>query len=133
MFDDVAGGTPGKSPTAKRSADEATRSAEQRGVSQKQRSAKAREGAMKYLDGAFGSTGGHGTFRKAADWVKAELQDTHEWDPKRMAYHVDKSEAHAHPHVARAHWDASFVFTSHPCRSPSFIFSGCRPLTLFSP
>ena len=82
---EVAKGTPGKRPPAKRSG-AAADSSERREISRRQRGAKAREGAAKYLDGDFGTPGSNFSLKKAADWVKAELEDEQQWPTNRLAY-----------------------------------------------
>ena len=86
---EVAEGTPGKSPPSKRNGTEAERLG-RRVITLKQRTAKAREGATKYLDGEFGVPGANFSLRKAADWVKAELEDEQEWSTQRIVYYIDK-------------------------------------------
>ena len=99
-FEDVAVGTPGKSPVAKRSSGEDRD--QPRDITRAQRTAKAMEGARKYLAGDFGTPpGAPHTLTRAAEWVRAELGDPQLWHPTRLDYYVNKVKAESPPVDAR--------------------------------
>ena len=83
-------GTSGKEPPRTRASHEGRQQDSHHGISREQRTAKAAEGAGKYLDGHFGPEGGHGALKRAAAWVKSELNGPQEWSPARLNNYISK-------------------------------------------